>query len=157
MSKAGKQEAIDLILAEMEKGTIQRGKLLSKVGKKWQISTRTFDRYYKEAYSTYSARQQAIQKQLERESIEMAKERLKKAILTKEERMEIASDIAKGKAWKVENEVIAPSAGDRIKAMEYLSKIEGDFAAVKQDVTSKGESIAPIDNNKLEKLLSKLR
>lgn len=53
------------------------------------------------------------------------------AILTKFERMEIASNIARGKAWKVGNEIIIPSASDKLKACDYLSKIEGDYAPTK--------------------------
>ena len=63
------------------------------------------------------------------------KERLKSAILTKFERMEIASNIAKGKAWKSGNVMIVPNASDRMKACDYLSKIDGDYAPSKTDVT----------------------
>ena len=67
--------------------------------------------------------------------LESEKERLKSAILTKFERMEIASNIAKGKAWKSGNVMIVPNACDRMKACDYLSKIDGDYAPSKTDVT----------------------
>lgn len=67
--------------------------------------------------------------------LESEKERLKSAILTKHERMEIASNIAKGKAWKSGNVMIVPNASDRMKACDYLSKIDGDYAPSKTDVT----------------------
>ena len=67
--------------------------------------------------------------------LESEKERLKSAILTKLERMEIASNIAKGKAWKSGNVMIVPNASDRMKACDYLSKIDGDYAPSKTDVT----------------------
>ena len=63
--------------------------------------------------------------------LDSEKERLKSAILTKFERMEIASNIARGKAWKVGNEVIIPTANDKLKACDYLSKIDGDYAPTK--------------------------
>lgn len=63
--------------------------------------------------------------------LESEKERLKSAILTKFERMEIASNIAKGKAWKTGNVMIVPNASDRMKACDYLSKIDGDYAPAK--------------------------
>ena len=63
--------------------------------------------------------------------LESEKERLKSAILTKFERMEIASNIAKGKAWKSGNVMIVPNASDRMKACDYLSKIDGDYSATK--------------------------
>jgi len=63
--------------------------------------------------------------------LESEKERLKSSILTKFERMEIASNIARGKAWKSGNVMIVPNASDRMKACDYLSKIDGDYAATK--------------------------
>ena len=63
--------------------------------------------------------------------LESEKERLKSAILTKFERMEIASNIARGKAWKSGNVMVVPNASDRMKACDYLSKIDGDYAPTK--------------------------
>ena len=63
--------------------------------------------------------------------LDSEKERLKSAILTKLERMEIASNIAKGKAWKSGNVMVVPNASDRMKACDYLSKIDGDYAPTK--------------------------
>jgi len=63
--------------------------------------------------------------------LDAEKERLKSAILTKFERMEIASNIAKGKAWKSGNVMVVPNASDRMKACDYLSKIDGDYAPTK--------------------------
>jgi len=45
--------------------------------------------------------------------------------------MEIASNIAKGKAWKSGNVMVVPNASDRMKACDYLSKIDGDYAPTK--------------------------
>jgi len=63
--------------------------------------------------------------------LESEKERLKSSILTKFERMEIASNIAKGKAWKSGDVMVVPNTSDRMKACDYLSKIDGDYAATK--------------------------
>ena len=63
--------------------------------------------------------------------LESEKERLKSAILTKFERMEIASNIAKGKAWRSGDVMVVPNASDRMKACDYLSKIDGDYAPTK--------------------------
>ena len=63
--------------------------------------------------------------------LDAEKERQKKAILTKFERMEIASNIARGKAWKSGDVMIIPTATDRMKACDYLSKIDGDYAPTK--------------------------
>lgn len=115
-----------------------------------QRCLRFYDKHYSEAHQERNRLKQE-------RGIEQAEQAVKSAILTKNERMEIASKIAKGEAWTVRGNLIVPTGNDRLKALEYLSKIEGDFAPVKQDVTSDGESISPINNEKLEKLLSKLR
>lgn len=70
--------------------------------------------------------------------LDTEKERLKLAILTKLERMKIASDLGRGKAWKVGDEVMIPTANDRLKALDYLSKVDGDYAAIKLDTEIKG-------------------
>ena len=46
--KSNKQIIIDAIIKEINFGK-ERGKVLATVGKKWQLSIRTFDRYWKEA------------------------------------------------------------------------------------------------------------
>ena len=70
--------------------------------------------------------------------LESEKERLKMAILTRHERMKIASDIGKGKAWKVGDEILIPTSSDRLRALDYLSKVEGDYAPIKSETTLNG-------------------
>lgn len=65
--------------------------------------------------------------------LDAEKERIKLAILTKHQRMEIASNIALGKSWKSGGILVVPSAGDRMKACDYLSKVDGDYAAIKTE------------------------
>lgn len=132
MSKISKQKAIELILVELDKGSTFSS-CLALNGTKWHLSERTFKRYWKEANQIYSERQQAILTEVNEQRVELEKERVKKAILTKEQRMEIATEIAIGEE---------SSNGDKIKALDYLSKIEGDYAAIKQDLNING-SIDP--------------
>ena len=86
--------------------------------------------------------------------LESEKERLKSAILTKFERMEIASNIAKGKAWRSGDVMVVPNASDRMKACDYLSKIDGDYAPAKlehsgsTEVIIQGKKFAESDENK---------
>lgn len=140
MKKISKQKAIELILVELEKGSTF-SVCFSVLCSKFQLIERTFNNYWKEANTIYQERQQSILKQVEQDNVELEKERLKRQILSKHERMEIASKIAKGEAWKVQNELIVPSAGDRMRALDYLSKVDGDFAVKKVDVTTGGEKI----------------
>ena len=67
-------------------------------------------------------------------NIDEEKEAFKSNILTKLQRLEIASNIAQGKARKVNDQIIIPTDGDRIRALDYLAKIEGDYAPNKTDI-----------------------
>lgn len=141
MKKPSKEKAIDLILVELEKGSTKVD-CVANIGKHWQIAERTFERYWKIANQTHTERKLETERILSEQRIEAEKERLKKAILTKNERMEIASKIAKGEAWKVQSELMIPTANDRLKALDYLSKIDGDYAVQKTDITTNGEKIS---------------
>ena len=88
--KAAKQNIISDLLIELEKGT-ERGKALAKVGKKWQLSNRTFDRHWKVAQEQYKLRSQEIEKELLKQSTEAEKERLKEAILSKNETIQFTN------------------------------------------------------------------
>lgn len=133
--KPNKKSVVEFISMELEKGDLSRESVLAKSGKKWQIATRTFDRYWKEANDAYNKTREAIKEQLQGELLEAEKERTKKAILTKEERMEIASKIAKGDGRRVGKEVLIPSDTERIRALDYLAKVEGDYVPVKTENT----------------------
>mgnify|MGYP000889087278 CR=1 FL=1 len=141
MLKINKRKSIEIILIELEKG-ITYSECLDVIKRNWTLSESTFKRYWKDANVIYSERQEIIQSELTKESTEAAKERLKKAILTKDERMEIASKIAKGEGRKVPVkfnqegkpiafEVVYPTAGDSLRAIDFMAKVEGDYAPKK--------------------------
>lgn len=134
--RPNKEKIIATLIAELEQGS-ERSEILAKYGKIWHVSKRTFDRHWKTAQERYAERQKEIQNKLAEQSMATALERQKKAILTKEQRMEIASKIAKGEAWKVQGNLIIPNGSDRLKALDYLSKIDGDYAPTKQEHTGK--------------------
>jgi len=65
--------------------------------------------------------------------IDHEKERLKKEPLTLDEKREISAKIARGGSYESGGEIVVPSASDRLKAMEYDSKLVGDLSATKID------------------------
>ncbi len=93
------------------------------------------DRYYSE-YIT------AKNNKLKNESIGAEKEVAKELILSKIDRLRIAEEIAVGKAKKMITEngtkIVMPTFGERLKALEYLSKIQGDFVASQLEISGKG-------------------
>ena len=123
MAKINKQKAIELILSELEKGSTY-SECLGVLGGKWGLPKTTFDRYWKEANIKYLSLKEEIEKELMKERVEEEKKRLKSNILTKTQRMQLASDIALSKD---------ASYSDKLKALDYLSKIEGDYAPVQTE------------------------
>jgi len=65
---------------------------------------------------------------------DLEKERLKSAILTKHEILMIAQGIAQGKARKIGDTVMIPSDGDRIRALDFIAKVEGYYTASKTEI-----------------------
>ena len=86
---------------------------------------RTVERYVKQAREYNKTRIQKQEKAKDEVLIAEAKESLKKAILTREESLEILSNIAKGVARKLQDEVLIPSDGDRTRAIQQLAKMQG--------------------------------
>lgn len=135
--KPNKENIINDILIELEKG-ITYSDCLALNGRKWQLSPRTFARYWKDANEAYKEALNKRQKELADISTEAEKERLKSALLTKHERILIAQSIAQGKAWKSGDIKIVPSAGDRIRALDFIAKVEGDYSPIKSETTING-------------------
>jgi hypothetical protein len=149
--KPNKELIVNEILGEMDFGITYKA-CMQLNQSKWKLTEGTFVRYWKEASARYLAANEREQKAKEVVRAEMAKERVKKAILTKEERLEILSQIARGDlSYKQEvpskfgpQTVTAwPSFNDRKGAVAEINKMEGDYAPIQKDITSKGESIAP--------------
>ena len=80
---------------------------------------------------------------------QVIKEEVKAQILSREQRMEIASNIAKGESWKTGGVHVVPSASDRIRALDYLAKMNGDYAPQKITSTTKQVYVMP-DGTEIE-------
>jgi hypothetical protein len=150
--KPNREIIINEILAEMDFG-ITRAEALAMNGEKWQLPTRTFDRQWKEASRRYLAANEREQKAKEVVRVQMAQELVKKAILSKHERMEILTQIARGEIpltkhivadGMIQEREVVPSWKDRRDAVAELNKMEGDYAPIKKDITSGGEPLKQI-------------
>jgi len=150
--KVNIENAINEILSDLDFG-VARADCLSKFVEKWQVSTRTFDRYWSEALVRFNALNVKAKNALEEEYVAGKKEALKKAILTKHERMEILTQIAKGEIPLVKHIVfdgaiqevdVVPAWADRKAAIAELNKMDGEYAPIRKDITSGGEPIKQI-------------
>ena len=137
-----KQETyISFIIDQLQSGNVERGKVLAIFGKRWQTGVRSFDRYWKEANERHIEAQNKLQKVKDDIYIEAEKEALKRNILQKHEALEILSKIAKGTAKKVNEQIIIPTSAEQRGAIETMAKIEGWFAAVKQETQMTVEGV----------------
>ncbi len=129
-------EIADFLLANPE---MPMGQVTSIFVEKYRKTSRTIDRYFVDAKKYNLDRLQQQEKARNKVLVAEAEKSLKKVILSRNERLEILSNIAKGTARKIENELIVPSDSDRIRAISEISKMQGDYAPEKQEVELKTE------------------
>lgn len=149
MPKPNKQVQIDFIISCLQNAD-DRGKTLAKVGKKWQISIRTFDRLFKIAKEQHTEAQGLLKKAKTDVIIEQGIKELKLNILTAQERKEYLTKLVNGEttvkkvigyelimnaSGKKVPQLITiqdePNHNDRIKALAELNKMEGEYAPTK--------------------------
>ena len=128
-----KQTYTDFIITELNKGNVQYKDVCSVFCGKFRLSERSFDKYWKIANTIHSEQRETINNAKLITTIALEKEAVKKAILNKHEAMEILTEIAIGKAKKVEGTIIIPTASERRGAIETMAKIEGWNAPTKSE------------------------
>ncbi len=131
MAKLSKEAYIDFIIDEIKKGNVDHKDVLSVFLPKFACTRQTFDKYWKTANERHREAQQAIKEAKEVQTIANELDKLKTLQLTKLDRMKIAEGIAMGKAKRIEGQILVPSPSDQLKALDYLAKIDGDYAPAK--------------------------
>jgi hypothetical protein len=129
--KPNKRQYIDFIIDELNKGNVQYKEVMLAFVSKFELTEQTFVRYWKTANEAHREAQQAIKEAKEVQTITNEIDKLKTLNLTKIDRMKIAEGIAMGKAKRIEGQIIIPSHADQLKALDYLAKIDGDYAPAK--------------------------
>lgn len=146
--KPNREFIVSEILSEMDFG-ISYTDCLAINSEKWHLPKRTFDRYWADARIRFSTLSEATQIAFEALRLEGKKEALKKAILTKHERMELLTKLATGEipTWR---EVITDAGIQKLEyysgaeakaAIAEINKMDGEYAPIKKDITSGGEKI----------------
>lgn len=142
-----KQETYSsFILKQLKAGIVERNQVLAKFVKKWQVSSRTFDRAWKIAKKTHTDSQNKLQKEKDRLYEQAELEAVKSDIMDKIERQMVLSQIARGeiplkKAMVVDKSIeyieVIPDWMDRKNAITELNKMDGSYSPTKQEVTGK--------------------
>lgn len=114
-----------------EQGKTGKTDLLVLLSTKYKLGR---NRYFK-IFDTAIHEWQQIKNKVTSDSIESnQKEVLKAALLTKIDRILIAEEIAIGKPKKIGTQVIIISPTERLRALDYLAKINADYAPTKIDI-----------------------
>lgn len=134
--KPNKEKIVNEILVKIE-----AGKLYSEVQtinrSVWKLSSSTFTRYWKLAQDQYRERLDAIKQEQADQFNEAQKTQSSEAVASKQERLEAVTRILRGQSRKAGNRTVYPTEDQIVKAAEYLSKIDGDFAPEKREITEK--------------------
>lgn len=131
-----KQIYIDFIVDQLNNGIVERSDVMAIFVKKWQMSDRSFDRYFKTAKEQHSEAMQKIKDVKDAVTIEQTKKDAERLYLDRAQRMEIAVKIALG----------AKFDSDKLKALDYLAKMDGDYKPAKTAQTdSEGNDIPFIE------------
>jgi len=139
-----KKTYTDFIISELNKGNVKYNDVCLLFCTKFDLTKQSFNKYWLIANEDYKQQREAINNAKLEESIAQEKEAVKSLVLNKVERMRIAEEIAIGKAKKIQGTIVMPSPSDRLRALDYLSKIEGDYAPNKLDIST--ENPIPIFN-----------
>ena len=156
MAKPQKQNIIDELVKQIEKGT-SYATCLRLSATKWNLSKGTFVRRWKEAQQQHIVKQHGIKEAVAIVEVEKAIEARNKEILTAQERKELLTEIALGKIeiptkeakWDSEQKKFVmlpvlnlPDHAVRIRAIQELNKMDGDYSAIKvANTNSKGDDI----------------
>lgn len=108
--------------------------MFSKCFERFSISEVTFSKDWVKVQTELKHYQEAIKNAKLEESIKIEKEAVRRKILTKLEAMEILTEIAEGKAKKIDGKIIIPSFTDRSRAIETLGKFDGWNAPTETNV-----------------------
>jgi hypothetical protein len=110
--------------------------MFGKYSEAFGLSDKTFDKDWKKANERIKEFRDEVNKAKLNTAIKEEVKAVKKAILTKNRALEILTEIAEGKAKKVEERIIMPTFGERKGAIETIMKIEGWEAPKKTENTN---------------------
>jgi hypothetical protein len=149
--KPRKELIVNEILGEMDFG-ISYTECMRINESKWKLPEGTFVRYWKAASEIYLAGLEKDKQLVAEVREQVVKDRALNAIMSVEERKAILTQIGRGEIplmkyivcdGEIQQKEVVPTWRDRRDAVAELNKMEGDYAPLKKDITTNGDSIAP--------------
>jgi hypothetical protein len=119
------EQCVDAIRKYIHRNpTAERTKIVRFFGKKWQKGRRTIDRYYQIAKN--GAKKQILETEKIRESvIKKTTQEAYNDVLARADALKILTEIAKGNARQIGNELLVTTDSERIRAISTLAKCLG--------------------------------
>jgi hypothetical protein len=136
-----KQVYVDFIIGELEKGNIAYKDVCAVFCGKFQLSERTFNKYWLDANEAYRIKRDAIEKEKLGVTIALEKEAVIREIADKLETMEFLTRVMRGRGVKLGEHHVYPSFNERTAAAKLMVTIQGWEAPKKLDHTTLGEKI----------------
>lgn len=165
MPTPSKQHIIDAIIKQIRAGK-DRGKVLAKIGKEWQLSQRTFDRLWKTANEQHAELQHKARDAANKAYVDAMADAAKQAVMSEQERKEVLTKIARGlipltKPMVVdgllEHVPVVPSWMDRKNAIAELNSMDGAYAPSKvANTDSQGNDIKNLTDDEVNTRLALL-
>ena len=150
-------EDLNIKLKELfESGTTTYLECQGVIRSSYQLGNDRYAKQYKEAHKEWSDLKKSTQKEV---IVANDIDRLEKAILSKNEALQILTEIAKGTKTEVDGNIIVPSPKDRCGAIAEMSRIEGWNAPSKianTDAEGKDKE-STFTDEQLSKVLSKIK
>jgi hypothetical protein len=143
--KPNKQNIINDILIELEKG-IGYKDCFGVICSKSKLAESTYANYWKEANNQYGIKQESIKKALLDTSTEIAKERLKSNILTREKIVEMQSNVVKITYNKFVSTEDIKDADAFNKSISVFNKLEGLDKATKTETELKFNKVSDVQD-----------
>jgi hypothetical protein len=134
--KPNKQIYIDFIIESLSNGEVSFENVFKRILTKFNLSRPTFAKYWKLANEQHSEAMQKLKEVKDAVLVEQTKKEAKRLYLDRAQRMEIAFQIA----LKGEYD------SDKLKALDYLAKMDGDYKPAKTAQTdSEGNDIPVLE------------
>jgi hypothetical protein len=143
--KPNKENILIDILIELEKGTIFKD-CFAVIVSKYQMTERTFARYWKKAQEKHAITQRDAQNKINEVHAANLENTLKTAILTKNEALEILTKIAKAEP---EEGKIPPKVIEQIQAIKTASDLQGWNSPIKTDITTDNAPLKALSYSEL--------
>jgi hypothetical protein len=154
MARSAQTESrINQVAKDLSVG-MERKDILLKYAKIWKIANSSIDHYIEWAKPVAQSLNKTIKESIDTNTVDQEIIDYKTKIKDKYHRLYEIQKIADGKGWKSGNVLIVPTAGDRIRAYDFIAKVEGDYAPAKlehsgaTEVIIQGKKFAESDENK---------